>query len=100
MRCAYTTISLSLTIRRVVNIRRHPDPPLARGNVDLEKILRQGGTLIHPSPEVIEASVDLEEYFINVPPVAGMRRLAQAVGVRDERTADKNQQGLYRKRAC
>jgi len=83
-----------------VAILIHRSPEVMEASVDLEKILRQGGILIYPSPEVIEASVDLEEYFVNVRPVAGMRRLAQAVGVRDERTADKNQQGLYRKRAC
>src|SRR2546421_9293613 len=85
MRCAYTIILRALTIRRhpYVAILIHRSPEVVAASLDPEKILRQGATLIHRLPEVIEASFDLEKCSVNVPPVAGLRRLAaQAVGVR------------------
>jgi hypothetical protein len=43
--------------------------------VALDQNVQHVAILIYCTPEVVETSVDLEEHFIEVPPVAWSRRL-------------------------
>ena len=48
----------------------------------LDQNVKHVAILIHCTPEVVNAAVDLEEHFVEVPPVAGARASAsQAVRV-------------------
>ena len=44
-------------------------------SVALDQDVQHLAILIHRTPEVVETTVDLEEHFVEVPPVAGSRSL-------------------------